>query len=96
MKNIRIVLPNNYAMINDYIGIINDKQVLLNEDDINNLLRIIRYWHNEYRNDKIISKEEYFITINTDDEEETINFNGSYPDDLYILLDFLGDLYDRK
>ena len=96
MKSIRIVLPNNYAMINDYIGIINDKQVLLNEDDINNLLRIIRYWHNEYRNDKIISKEEYFITINTDDEEETINFNGSYPDDLYILLDFLGDLYDRK
>ena len=96
MKSIRIVLPNNYAMINDYIGIINDKQVLLNEDDINNLLRIIRYWHNEYRNDKFISKEEYFITINTDDEEETINFNGSYPDDLYILLDFLGDLYDRK
>lgn len=96
MKSIRIVLPNNYTMINDYIGIINDKQVLLNEDDINNLLRIIRYWHNEYRNDKIISKEEYFITINTDDEEETINFNGSYPDDLYILLDFLGDLYDRK
>ena len=96
MKSIRIVLPNNYAMINDYIGIINGKQVLLNEDDINNLLRIIRYWHNEYRNDKIISKEKYFITINTDDEEETINFNGSYPDDLYILLDFLGDLYDRK
>ena len=96
MMSIRIVLPNNYAMINDYIGIINDKQVLLNEDDINNLLRIIRYWHNEYRNDKIISKEEYFITINTDGEEETINFNGSYPDDLYILLDFLGDLYDRK
>lgn len=96
MKSIRIVLPNNYAMINDYIGIINGKQVLLNEDDINNLLRIIRYWHNEYRNDKIISKENYFITINTDDEEETINFNGSYPDDLYILLDFLGDLYDRK
>ena len=89
-------LPNYEVHISDSIALVNGKKISINEDNMKNIIRIIRNWEPSYKSDNAIEKEKYYIHLKTDKEESVINFIGSFPDDFYHLTDFLGGLYVRK
>lgn len=91
MNSIEIIIDSKTSKEEVYIDvlkqtiIINNKEQKITEEKIDDLLRIIRTWKNEYNNQNIIDAESFFIKINTTDGTEIIKGSGEYPKD-YILL----------
>ena len=96
IEKLEMHLPNYEVQINNSAALINGKKIRINDNDIINLLRIIRMWKTNYEDDNNIEKEKYYIFLKTDKEETIFNFISSFPDDFYHLTNFLGDLYVRK
>ena len=89
LPNYKVIIKNNYACIND-------KTLLLTEEDKENIIREIRVWKDEYRG-KALEKTEYYIRIyNNADLLRTHLFNGAFPENFNNLLEIVGDLYDRS
>lgn len=95
VEKIKINIPNYIVDIDKDKCIINDKEIYINKEDIDGIIRIIRNWKNEYRG-FIPSGNEYNIVINSDGKEYIYKFINAFPDDFFILNTFLGGLYDRK
>ena len=91
---IEMHLPNYEIQISNNDALINGKKIKLNDDDIKNIIRIIRMWKPSYNNG--VEKEKYYIYLKTNKEESKISFISSFPDDFYHLTDFLGVLYASK
>ena len=91
MNSIELIIDNKISNIDIYINVIkktiivNNKEQKISEEKIDDLLRIIRTWKNEYNNPNVIDAESFFIKINTTDGTEIIKGSGEYPKD-YILL----------
>ena len=95
IEKLEMHLPNYEVQINNSDALINGKKIRINDNDIINLIRIIRMWKTSYENDNNLEKEKYYIFLKTDKEETIFNFISSFPNDFYHLTNFLGDLYVR-
>lgn len=102
MKSIEISLTNLSNNIYILIDIknnkitINNKQTTIDEEQINNLLRIIRTWKSNYQNNhKIIDSEKFEIKIDTQEGTDIIIGNGKYPENYFEFKEWIGELYDR-
>lgn len=71
---------------------INNKTKEISEEKINDLIRIIRTWKNEYKNKKKIDSETFKIIINSNTETETITGNGDYPDNYNTFKEWIDDI----
>ena len=91
MNSIEIIIDSKTSKEEVYIDvlkqtiIVNNQEQKITEEQIDDLIRIIRTWKNEYSNPNIIDAESFFIKINTTDGTEIIKGSGEYPDN-YILL----------
>lgn len=91
MNSIEIIIDSKTANVDIYIDlvketiIVNNKEQKITEEQIDDLVRIIRTWDNVYNNPNVIDAESFFIKIDTNSGTETIKGNGEYPDN-YILL----------
>lgn len=71
-----------------------NKMMLITNDQIDELLRIIRLWKNEYTGDTVLDGECFLITINMGNKIEVIKGQGSYPDNYQNLKDWISDFYE--
>lgn len=94
MLYIEMMLPNYVVFINKNNCTINDKKIKISDEDIDNIIRIIRYWDNIYQSD-ILDGREYFISIRSN-HEIMYRFRNKFPSDFNLLINYLGGLYDRK
>ena len=71
MNSIQIIIDNKTSKEEVYIDvlketiIVNNQEQRINEEQIDDLIRIIRTWKNEYSNPNIIDAESFFIKIDT-------------------------------
>ena len=100
MNSIEIFINNLYSEMYLYIDIknnvvkINNKEKNIDDEDINNLIRIIRNWDNEYKSNKIIDGEQFIIKLNTSKGTEVIKGKGDYPKNYHAFKELVGRLYD--
>ncbi len=94
VKKIEIDIPGYNAIINDKLCLINGKKIIINENDINDIIRIIRTWKTEYKNK--FSEDIFTIKVITDTEEVLYKFNSEFPKDFYLLEKCMENIYDRK
>lgn len=92
INKVEIKLMDYYLIINNNKCQINDKEIIINTKDIDNIIRIIRSWKNLYINNKVIGENKDYIIIN--DKYKYI-FNNNYPDNINVLVSYIGDMYDR-
>lgn len=93
---IDMYLPNYKVIIKDNYASINDKTLLLNEDDKDSIIREIRTWKEVYRG-KPLEESAYYIKIyDNNDLIRNIIFKGAFPDNFNNLINIVGDLYDRS
>lgn len=94
INRIEIDIPNWKAIIVDGESIINDKIINLNNKNIQDIVRIIRNWNNEYKDNYELNI--HSIRVITDDFEEVYRFYNKYPNNFINLIKYLEELYDRK
>lgn len=93
VNKIEIMIPNYSAIINEGNCFINDHEINVNKSDIDEIIRIIRDWKQEYK--ALFAEEIYTIRVITDKDNVVYKFYNAFPKDFYLLSDYLGDLYDR-
>ena len=93
IKKIEIKIPNYTAIIKKGKSFINDCEIDVNKTDIDEMVRIIRDWKEEYK--ARFAEDIYTVRIITDKEDVTYRFYNAFPDDFNLLVDYLGVLYDR-
>lgn len=97
MNSIQIKINSRLSNIEIYIDIlkqtiiINDKEKRITENQIDNLIRIIRNWKNEYSNEILIDNESFFIKINNNNGYEVIKGIGEYPNNYISLKEWISD-----
>lgn len=84
----KVLIENNKCVINN-------KLCNLLDDDISNIIRIIRDWKYEYRDNTIIGENHYFIRIISEGFEYIYNFYSNFPGDFKTLVDYIGGIYAR-
>ena len=100
MNSINILIENITITTDIYIDVLNQTITLNNEEkiitqtQIDDLIRIIRTWKNEYTNPTIIDSESFLIKINTDEDTEIIKGRGSYPDNYNLLKEWIRGFYE--
>ena len=99
MNSIEISINNIGREINIFINtkehkaIINNQEKHINEEKIDELLRIIRTWDNIYENkSNTTDTESFLININTNEETYTIKGHGNYPKDYILFKEWIGEL----
>lgn len=100
MNYIEILITNHEQSTNIFIDTknnkitINTKEKDISQENIYNLLRIIRNWQKTYFNSKIIDGESFVIKISTDDGIDIIEGRGDYPSNYSSLKDWIGEVYE--
>jgi len=94
IKRIEMVLPNYEVIIEENKGLINNMEIHIKDEDIKDIIRIIRNWKKEYKSKTIDNM--YSIRVISDSEETVYKFIDDFPDDYYLLEELLGVLYDRR
>lgn len=95
MNSIQIIIDNKLENTDIYIDVvketirINNKEQKITEEQIDDLIRIIRTWKNEYSSKNIIDAESFFIKIDIKDGTEIIKGNGEYPNNYMSLKEWL-------
>ena len=64
----------------------------LSKDYLDELLRTIRLWKNEYGSDSKIDNEEFTIIVTSNGKEDKIHGKGYYPDNYSHLIELLGEI----
>lgn len=64
----------------------------ISDDKIDEFFRIIRLWKNEYLQSSTLDSEKFNIKIISNDYEDIIKGNGSYPDNYYEFKKWVGDI----
>lgn len=93
VKRIEIDIPKWKAIIVEGESLINDKNILLDGSNMQDIIRIIRNWNNEYVSNFI--EEIYSIKIILDNGEDIFKFYNRFPKDFYKLNEYLEELYER-
>ena len=88
-----MVTYNGIISYTDKICYLNDKKYEVTDTFLNNIIKIILYWKNEYGTTNMIDAEEFTITVYTDDGKEKYHGKGIYPNNYRILKEILGDLH---
>ena len=96
IEKLEMHLPNYEVHISTDDALINGIKVDVNDEIIKDIIRIMRTWKPEYKNNNGIDKEKYYIYLKTSKEETTFSFISSFPDNFYQLTNCLGDLYVGK
>lgn len=97
MNSIEIVIDNKTLKTEIYIDnvkqtiIINNKEKEISKEKIEDLIRIIRTWKNNYHNQNVVDAESFFIKINLNSETEIIKGNGSYPENYILFKEWISD-----
>ena len=84
-----IIYPRNICYINR-------KKYILSQEYLEELIRIIRTWENEYGNSKNIDDEEFQIIIKTKKEQEIFHGKGKYPENYICFKDLIGGIYVKS
>ena len=96
INRIEMELPSYKVSINDGICIINDDEVSITKEDIDNILRTIRLWNNNYIGNGI--KEDTYTILLYDGKNiiDKYTFDRAFPEDFSLLLEVIGAIYDRR
>ncbi len=70
----------------------NDVIKQINPETINDIIKMISAWKQEYKSDKIIDGEEFYIEVITDRNTTTLHGKGSYPNNYADFKSLLGEL----
>lgn len=95
INKMEIKLVNYVVIIENETCYINNKEIKLNDNDIDNIIRIIRNWNSKYTNKEIISEKIDYINIFENNKKYTYLFDGNYPIDINKLIFYIGDMYAR-
>lgn len=97
MNSIQILIDSITESIDIYIDvlketiIVNNKEQIIDKEKIDDLVRIIRTWNNEYHNLRVIDSESFLIKVNTKEGTEIIKGSGEYPDNYLSLKEWISD-----
>ena len=95
INKIEMNIPNYKVFINNGKCTINDIEKSITQEDIDSILRTIRFWDNKYIGNGI-KEEDYTILLYEDDEiVGEYLFDRKFPDDFYLLLEIIGGIYAR-
>ena len=75
---------------------INRKKYILSKEYLEELIRIIRTWENEYISNKNIDDEEFQIVIKTENDQEIFHGKGKYPENYACFKDLIGGIYVKS
>lgn len=95
IDKIEIKLMNYKLILENQKCYINNKDIKLNDEDIDNIIRIIRNWNNNYTNNKVIGENHDYIYIYKNNHKHSYLFNNNYPSDINNLISYIGDMYVR-
>ena len=95
VDKIEIKLIDYELIIESNICYINNKTIPLKEEDIDNIIRIIRNWNNNYTNKKVIGENNDYIYIYKNNKKYSYTFKNEYPKDIDNLTSYIGDMYAR-
>ena len=71
----------------------NNVHNIIDDEKIQELIRIIRTWKSQYKADKINNEEKFIIKIVSLEGIETITGDGNYPSNYILLKEWLGEYY---
>ena len=80
--------------LNSNIVISKNKIYNINNEKIKDLFNIILLWKSKENYNNIIDNEEILIKIISNNNEETIYYNGVYPDNYDEFREWISDYYD--
>ena len=72
----------------------NNKKHTVSDEYLQEIVRTIRLWKNEYGTSKTMDSEEFKVIVKTKEKEETFHGKGIFPDNYEHLKELLGDLHD--
>lgn len=99
MKSIEIEIINMGSILEMVIDVsngsikVNDEFKKIDVSLIEELIRIIRTWDNEYNNDSLIDSESFMIKISDNNKVDIIKGKGKYPKNYNTFKRLLGDIY---
>ena len=64
------------------------------EEQIDDLLRIIRTWSSVYKNKNYLDSESFLIKITDDSRTEIIKGQGDYPDNYQLFKEWISEFYE--
>ena len=73
--------------------IVNERIDFISQNKIDDLLRIIRLWKNQYFGN-LIDGESFFIKVNMDGNLEIIEGHGKYPNNYLNFKEWISDFYE--
>ena len=85
-ETVYIDVKNNKVLVNNI-------EKTISKSKIDELIRIIRNWKEEYLGN-IIDSERFMIKINTNDGTDIIKGNGCYPENYSAFKEWIGSLYE--
>ena len=80
--------------LNSNIVISKNKIYNINNEKIKDLFNIILLWKSKENYNNFIDNEEILIKIISNNNEETIYYNGVYPDNYDEFREWISDYYD--
>ena len=86
---------NNYHFVikyNELKAYADGKSFELTKEFLDELIRTMRFWKNEYGNDTKLDNEEFTIIITTNNNIERIHGKGYYPVNYSHLIEMLGEI----
>ncbi len=72
----------------------NNKIYTLNDKFLDELVRTIRLWDNEYGYDQMIDSEEFKVIVTTNEKEEIFHGKGIFPSNYQGFKRLLGEIHD--
>lgn len=101
MNSIEILVEGLGSNIEVFIDVkniemvFNGKKKYINNDNIDELVRIIRTWKCDYgSNSGSLDAEAFYIKVNMDNGFELIKGKGNYPENYMYFKAWLGSFYD--
>ncbi len=64
----------------------------ITREKIGNIIKMISTWNQEYKSDRIIDGEEFYIEVTTDKDTTTLHGKGSYPSNYANFKTLIGEL----
>ena len=71
----------------------NNQKYHITKDFLEDIVRTIRLWKNEYGSDNKLDSEEFNIVVKTKDNEEKFHGKGIFPENYRSIKELLGDLH---
>lgn len=82
-----LILPSKNIMY------LNNHKYEIDSEYIDNIIRIIYLWKEEYGSDNKIDSEEFKVTVTSKDSTSSFHGKGYYPNNYSLLKDLLKEIY---